>query len=181
MAPSLEWTVSRTHSQRDGQLCSHSGPSANGNAMEPNDVNSELASKARPTSPFKPLSQPPFPCPSQQVWTPISNTDKAITSSIGQAAKHSDELFQRRLPGPSTHSHFPLPGSRRDKHRHARRRTQPIHSHVLKPQPTIRRVRHTLGQARRDGSTVLHQDHHNKASVPPSAGNEDSLDMGSLE
>ena len=149
--------------------------------MEPNDVNSELAFKALPTSPFKPLSQPPILCPSQQVRTPLSNPDKAVTSSTGQVAEHFDELLQCRLLGPFARSHFLLPGSRQDKHRHAGKRTQPIHSHVLKPQPTIRRVRHTLGQARRDGSTVLHQDHHNKASVPPSAGNEDSLNMGSLE
>ena len=91
--------------------------------MEPNDINFELDFEARPTSPIKPLPQPPILCLSQQVRTPLSNPDKAVTSSTGQAAEHSDELLQRRLPGPSARSHFSLPGSRQDKHRHAGRRT----------------------------------------------------------
>ena len=110
-----------------------------------------------------------------------THPSKENTSFTGEIEEHSGELLQCRLTGHTARSHFSLPGSRRNKHRHAGRRAQPLHSHVLKPQPTIRRVRHALGQARRCGSTVSHHDHHSEASRSLSDDSVDSLDMGSPE
>ena len=141
----LERIVSRTNSQQDSELCPHTGSSADSHELEPSNSNFEPASEAQPTSPFQPLPQPPIPCPSPQVQPPLSHPGKADTSFTGQAAEHSGELLQCRLPGHTARNHFLLPRSRRNKHRHAGRRAQPLHSHVLKPQPTIRRVRHALG------------------------------------
>ena len=175
----LERVVPRAHSRRDSKLCSHSSPSTDCNAMESNDANAESPTKARPTSPLPPLSQPPVPCPGPQDQPPLSHSNKAITRFTGQAAEHPDELLQCSLPKPSARSHFPLLGSRRDKHCNARKRTQPLHNYVLKPQPTIFRIRHALGQAPRGGSPVPPQDHITEAPVPPSADIEDSYVMGS--
>ena len=175
----MERTVPRTHSRRDSKLCSHSSPPTGCNAMESNDANAESPTEARSTPPLPPHSQPLDPWSSPQDQPPLSHPDKALTCSTGQAVEHPDELFQCSLPGPTVGSHFPLLGSRRDKHCNAGRRTQPLHNHVLKPQPTIRRVRHALGQAQRGGSPVPHQDHISEAPVPPSADTEDSHVMGS--
>ena len=144
----VERFVARTNSRRDSELCPDTGSSADSHELEPSNSNSEPASKARPTSPLQPTPQPPFPCSSQQVQPSLPHPSKEDTSFTGQAEEHSGELLQCRLTGHTARSHFSLPGSRRNKHRPARRRTQPLHSHVLKPQPTIRRVRHALDQAR---------------------------------
>ena len=177
----LERIVPRTHSRRDSELCLNTSSSADSHELEPSNANSKPASKARPTSPLQPPPQPPISCPSQQVQPSIPHPSKEDTSFTGQATEHSGELLQCRIPGHTARSHFSLPGLRRNKHRHAGRRTQPIHSHVLKPQPTIRRVWHALGQARRYGSNVSHHDHHSEASRSLSDDSEDSLDMGSPE
>ena len=108
----LEQTVSRTNSRRDSELCPHFSSFADSHELEPSDSNSEPASEARPTSPFQPLPQPPIPCPSPQVQPPLPHPGKVDTNFTGQAAEHSGELLQCRLPGYTACSHFSLPGSR---------------------------------------------------------------------
>ena len=175
----VERTVPRTYSRRDSKLCSHSNPPTDGNALESNDTCAESPTEARSTTSLPFHTQPPNPWPSPKDQPPLSHPDKAPTCSTSQAAEHPDELLQCSLPGPTARSHFLLLGSRRDKPCNAGRRTQPLHNHVLKPQPTIRHVRHALGQARRGGSPVPHQDHISEAPMPPAANTEDSHVMGS--
>ena len=117
----LERIVSRKNSRRDSELCPYTSSSADSHELEPSNSNSELASEAQPTSPLQPPSQPLIPCLSQQVQPSLSQPNKADTSFTGQAAEHSGELLQCRLPGHTARSHFSLPGSRRNKHRHVGR------------------------------------------------------------
>ena len=118
-----------------------------------------------PSLPLR-FDPPPPPTPTPLVATgPMSKSTGPATLITPRQGTHmlhrSGSGASRRAlpvqpPEPSARSHFPLLGSRQDKHCNAGRRTQPLHNHVLKPQPTIRRVRHTLGQARRGGSPVPH-------------------------
>ena len=117
--------------------------------MEPSDAHSESASEARTTTPTNSLPHATISCPSALIGVALPSPSEAFTSSISQAEKHSGELLQCSLPRPIARNHFPLPGSRRTKHRHEGRQAQPLHSNVLKPKPTICHVWHTLGQARR--------------------------------
>ena len=79
----LERAISRAHSRRDSKLCSHSSPPTGCNAMESNDANAESPTKARPTPPLPPLSQPPVPCSGPQDQPPLSHPDKTFPSSTG--------------------------------------------------------------------------------------------------
>ena len=175
----VERTVPRTHPRRDNKLCSHSNPPTDSNALESTNTSAESPIEARSTTSLPLHTQPPDPWPNPKDQSPLSHPDKAPTCSTSQAAEHPDELLQCSLPGPTARSHFPLLGSKRDKHCNAGRQTQPLHNHVLKPQPTICRIRHALGQARRGGSPVPHQDHISEVPVPSAADTKDSHVMGS--
>ena len=147
--------------------------------MEPGVINPESVAAARTTIPTTTLPQASLPCSGASFGTSLPPLSKVITSPTSQIAECSSKLLQCGLLGPTTRSHFPLPGSKRSKHFHVGRRAQPLHCHFLKPHPTICHVWHALGQARRRGSIVSHQDHHGKASMPPFNCSEDFADMGS--
>ena len=178
---SMEQSVLRTLPRRVGELCPNPGPPPDCNGVESSVVNPEPASTDRNTTSTTNPQQVPLQCPGPASGASIPNPGEVISSPTSPTTNHFDELLQCRIPGPTARSHFPLPGSKRDKHLHAGRRTLSLHHHVLKPQPAIYRVRHALGQARQTRSTVSHQNHNSEAPVPTSTCSEDSAILESLE
>ena len=177
----MEQSVLRTLPRRVGEFCLNTGPPPDCNGVESSVTNPEPATTGQNTTTTNTPQQVPLQCPGSPSGAPIPNPGKVIPSPTSPTTNHLDELLQCRIPGPTARSHFLLPGSKRDKHLHAGRRTLPLHHHVLKPQPAICRVRHALGQARRNRSIVSHQNHNSKAPMPTSTCSEDSAVLGSSE
>ena len=149
--------------------------------MESNDPNSEPANATQTTTPANSYLAATNSCPSAPPSAPLSSTSRASTSPTNPIEKNPDNLLQHELHGPTTHSHFSLFGSQRNKHSIAGRTAQLIHNNVLKPKPAICRIKYALGQARRSGSNVSYQDHNSKASVPSSICSEGPNDRGDPE
>ena len=153
------------------------------NGVEPGvPIPKSAAATQIASSTTNPTTTPPqasLPNSGVTLGTSLPPSSKTITSPTSPTKERPTKLLQRGLLGPTARSHFLLLGSKRSKHCHAGGRTQSLHCHVLKPQPTICRVRHALGQARRRGSSVPHQDHHGKAPMAHPNGNQDSADGGS--
>ena len=178
---SVEQSVLRTLPRRVGELCPNLGPPPDCNGVESSVANPEPATTGRNTTTTNNPQQVPLQCLGPASGAPIPNPDEVILSPTSPTTNHFDEFIQCRIPRPTARSHFPLPGSKQDKHLHAGRRTLPLHHHVLKPQPAIYRVRHALGQARRTRSIVSHQNHNSETPVPTSTCSEDSAVLGSPE
>ena len=149
--------------------------------MESVDPNSKPANETQTAALAHSFSVAMESCPSAPLDAPLSSTSRASTGPTSPSEENSDELLQCGLHEPTAHSHFPLLGSRWNKHSVAGRRAQLIHNNVLKPKLTICLVQHALGQARRSGTNVSYQDHHNEASVPPSICSEGLDDRGDPE
>ena len=179
----LEQPVLGTIAKRDSKFCPNTGSPTDSNGVEPGVPIPESTVETRTTNtttnPTTTLPQALLPNSGAAIKTSLSPPNKTITSPTSPIKEHSTKLVQRGLLGPTSRSHFPLLGSKRSKHCHAGGQTQSLHCHVLKPQPTICCVRHVLGQARRRGSSVSHQDHHGKAPMAHPNGNQDSADGGS--
>ena len=174
----LEWTLTGTIRGRDGELCPHPGPPPNCNDLEPSDPNTGHSNVARTTSPNQSLSDASNPYTRASDSAPIQGTSWPLPSTTGQTTGCSDELFERGLIGPTARSHFPVPGTRRSKHSSTGERGRAIHNNVLKAKPTICRVRHILGTARRTRTSVPNQDHLSTTSVAHSTCSENPEDLG---
>ena len=175
----LEQPVIGTFARRDSEFCPDTGSPTNSNGVEPSVPILESAAATRTTSPTTTLPQASLPWSGATFGSSLPPPSKVITGPTSPTKERSSKLIQCGLLGPTARSHFPPPRSKQSKHCHARRRAQSLHCHVLKPQPTICRVRHALGQARRRGSTISHQDHKGEAPVAHLNCNQDSADMGS--
>ena len=141
----MERPFFRTFPRRDGELCLNTSPPMDSTGVEPGDANSEPANEAQTTNLTNSLPHATNSCLSAPFGAPLPSPGGAFTSPTSQVEKHSNEPIQCGLFGPTTHSHFSFPGSRWNKHNFVGRWAQPIHNHVLKPKPTICRVRHALG------------------------------------
>ena len=177
----MEWSVLRTLPRRVSEFCLNTSPPPDCNGVESSVTNPKPATTDRNTTTTNTPQQVPLQCPGSPSGALIPNLSEVIPSPTSPTTNHLDKLLQCRILGPTARNHFPLPGSKRDKHLHAGRRTLPLHHHVLKPQPAICRVRHALGQARLNRSTVSHQNHNSEAPVPPSTCSEDYAVLGSSE
>ena len=175
----LERFVIGTLARRDSELFPDTDSPTDSNGMEPGVPIPKSAAATQTTSPTTTLPQASLPCSSAALEPSLPPPSKVITSPTSPTKECSSKLLQCGLLRPTACSHFLLPISKRSKHYHAGRRAQSLHCHVLKLQPTICRVRHALGQARRHGSTISHQDHHGEAPVPHLNCSKDSADMGS--
>ena len=130
--------------------------------MEPGDVDSKSANAARTTTLAYSLPYATDSCLSALLGAPLPSLDRTFPSPTSKAAEQTSELLQCGLSRPTARSHFPIPRSQQNKLSTTGRQTQLIHNHVLKPKPTICRVRHALGQARRSGTNASYQDHHSE-------------------
>lgn len=174
----MEWPLLQ---RRDSELCPHPSSPTGSNGLERSDTNSKPTHAARTTTTAQSLSHAPNSCPSSPLDAPLSSPSWASESPSSEAEEHSGEFLQRGLPGTTSRSHFPISRSRRNKYSTEGRRTQAIHNHVLKPKPTICRVRRALGKARQTGPDVSYQGNHSEASVAHSNCGEDPDDMGDPE
>ena len=156
----MEQPVLGTITKRDSQFCPNTDSPTDSNGVEPGVPIPESAVETRTTNttthPTITHPQASLPNSGATIGTSLPPPSKTITSPTNPTKERSTKLLQRGLLGPTARSHFPLLGSKRSKHCHAGGRTQSLHCHVLKPQPTICRVRHALGQAWRRGSSVPH-------------------------
>ena len=177
----MEQPIFGTFQRRDGDLCPDTSSPADCTSMEPGDADPKSANAARTTTPTYSLPYAKDSCLSAPLRAPIPSPNGTFLSPTKMRAEQSRELLQCGLSRPTACSHFPLPGSRRNKHITEGRWTQLIHNHVLKPKPTICRVRHALGQAQWSGTNLSHSDHHSEASVSSSICSEDPDDRGSPE
>ena len=150
----------------------------NRNGLEPGDPNIESANAARTTTPTHSLPNAQNSCSSAPNGAPIPGTSRPLPSTTGQATGCSDELLQRGLLGPTARNHFPVSRPRRNKHSTTGERGRSIHNNVLKAKPTICRVRHILGTARRNRTSVLTQDRHSTTSMSHSTCSENLEDLG---
>ena len=149
----------------------------NRNGLEPSDPNTKFANAARTTTPTHSLPNAQNSCSSAPDGAPILGTSRPFPSPTCQATGCSDELLQRGLLGPTACSHFLVSGPQRNKHSTARERGRFIHNNVLKAKPTICRVRHILGTAWPNQTSVSTQDHHSTTSISHSTCNENPEDF----
>ena len=179
----LEQPVTGTFAKRDSKFCPDTGSPMDSNGVEPgvpipkSAAATQIASST--TNPTTTLPQALLPNSGATLRASLPPPSKTITSPISPTKECSTKLIQCGLLGPTARNHFPLPRLKRSKHCHAGRRAQSLHCHVLKPQPTICRVRHALGQARQCGSSIPHQDHHGETPIAHPNGNQDSANVGS--
>ena len=129
----MERSVIGAFTRRDSEFCPDTGPPIDSNAVEPGVTNPKPAAAARTTIPPTTLPQDSPSCSGGSLGTSLPSPCKDITCPTNQAVEYSNKLLQCEVPGPSARSHFPLPGSKRNKHCHEGRQALPLHCHVLKP------------------------------------------------
>ena len=112
----MEWPLLRMFQGRNSELCPDTGSPSNSIGMESGDPNSELANETQTTTPAHPSSTAKDSCPSAPLDAPLSSTSRASKGPSSLAEENPDELLQCKVPEPTACSHFPLLGSRRNKH-----------------------------------------------------------------
>lgn len=154
----------------------HTSRSTGGDCMESVNTNAQYATSPRTTT-SKPLSEAEQrPYTGSAVSAPLLSPSGASSYPTSQAEECPGELSRCGVTGMFARSHFSLSRLNRNQHRAAGGGTKVVHHHVLQPKPTIHRVHHSLGKARRARANVQDQDNDSEASMHHSVHSEDSED-----
>ena len=162
----MEPLVNREFQRWERELCDNPSAPTSYDSMESDDPHPQSTTSPRATLSNSTSEANQGACPSL-----VHNA--SLPSPTGQTKGYPGELWQCDVSGASARSHFLLSGLKRSKHHTEGRGTKVIHHHVLQPKPTIHRVHHVLGKARRARTNVQDQDNDSEASMHYSVHNKD--------